>query len=248
MHYIFSVTRRIPHDSNCFTQGLLFYNGYILESCGLFGKSNIRKVHPDTGEVLLSKSFPKNIFAEGIVVVNDLLLMLTWKNGIIIVMNPNSFQEIARIPLKTHSGEGWGITSTGKEIVISDGSQYLSFFTLEVSPQVKLELTRKLIVTTYGGKEIKFINELEFVDGYIYANVWYEDYLLRIDNDLGMAEKIPLQNLYPKLKRSRSADCLNGIAFNESTGQFLLTGKLWPSYYNVNIRQSPAALEIEINN
>lgn len=243
------------HDDHCFTQGLVIYNKILYESCGLYGKSSLRKISLDNYQVISSKKIPKDIFAEGIVVVNDLIFMLTWQNKILNIYDANTLDLIKAVAIKTHSTEGWGITTDGRSLIVSDGSDKLNFFKIPSSAEVHsdqfTELTKyKDTITVYdpvNHRGMKHVNELEYAQGYVFANIWYQDAIIQINPDTGhIVERYDLSKLYPKSRRTSRADCLNGIAYIEKDRTFLLTGKFWPKYYIVNFNKAFEEKEAEI--
>jgi len=245
-HISVDVKRVVQHDPECFTQGLQLYRDVLYESCGLIGRSSVRKVDPLTGKVYLQTKLPSDVFAEGLTVMNNKVYVLTWKNKKIFVLDAESLKILTTTAFTTYNGEGWGLTHDGKDALIaSDGSDRLTFLS---TPAVK-SLTdpamnlRFISVTDSSGAPVYQINELEFVDGFVYGNIWYQDVIVKIDPSSGrVVERIDLKNLYPINTRSVGADCLNGIAFNQSSNTFVLTGKLWPKYFHVTFSLfSPAA-------
>jgi glutaminyl-peptide cyclotransferase len=242
------------HDSDCFTQGLLFHDGYMLESCGLYKRSRVRKVHPDTGTVVIETPLPNDIFAEGIAVVGDLLYMLTWTNKIVYLLDANTLVIRGIRSIKTFNGEGWGLTYDGEHLIASDGSDRLTLFhplpdeVVSSSLHLSKKLARKTFLEHAGeiqvtdritGLPYDHINELEYNpdDGFVYANIWYQNVIIRIDAKTGVADKLDFESLYPVKDRPRTADCLNGIAYNTSEKAFRITGKLWPLIYKVKLPQ-----------
>jgi glutamine cyclotransferase len=236
---ISSSTEDIAHDSKCFTQGLEIHNGILYESCGLYGKSSVRRVDKKTGEVLLSQSISREIFAEGITVHNNTLYMLTWKSKKLLIYDANTLALLDTKHLLTHTGEGWGLANDGQSLIVSDGSDVLTFFRIPHANDGQLMLTKTKelkVLDPINLRHISMVNELEYVQGKLYCNLWYKDIILQLDPDSGsITERYDLSKLYPKSRRSSQADCLNGIAFDEKDGLFLLTGKLWPKYYKVNL-------------
>lgn len=246
--YVYSnhkVVATIDHDRNCFTQGLVLHDDNLYESCGLYGQSSIREIDSVTFKIKRELKLKDDIFAEGIVVIEDHIYLLTWTNKFMIIIDRKSFQIVGKYLYTTYTGEGWGLTYDGEQFIISDGSSRIQFFKV---PDIKnlgnmrltterLVKSREIIVKNSDGKETKLLNELQYVknNGFIYSNVWYTNNILKIDIFSGIIkELIDLQSLYPPRTRSKTADCLNGIAYNQTDDTFLLTGKLWPKYYKVN--------------
>ena len=239
----FIVMNKLPHDDNCFTQGLLYHKSIIIESCGLYGKSSIRKVSALDGSVLSDKKVAKEYFAEGATVFNDMLFMLTWQNRKVVVYDVDTLELKQVVDISTSNGEGWGLTNDLNNLIVSDGTNKLLFF--EVIKDVKsgaitLKKSREVTVqeSAADGKRtaVQQVNELEYVDGFVFANVWYKDVILKIDpSDGHVVHKYDMAMLYPRHRRISKADCLNGIAYNATSGHFLLTGKQWPEYFVVSL-------------
>lgn len=244
------------HDENCFTQGLVIEGDILYESCGLYGKSSIRKIDLKTFQVLKMRPIPPKYFAEGLTYVNGLLFMLTWKNKVVYIYDPESLKLVGRRLIQTHNGEGWGITTDGRQLIVSDGSEYITFYKI---PEVKkdepistnlyetnldneqsLEKIRSLrIYDPVNTRSVKNINELEYVNGYIFANIWYQDIILQISPDTGrIVERYDLSKIFPTNRRNVNADCLNGIAYNAKDQSFLITGKLWSKYFHINFTKA----------
>lgn len=231
---------RIKHDKDCFTQGLVFYDQYLYESCGLYKKSTLRKVDPLTGEVLKVQKIDDEIFAEGIAIADDKIWMLTWKNKKLLVFDVVTFEKVATLAIDTYNGEGWGLTFDQHQLIASDGTDKILFYDVPKIQDSKKKVIHSRLITVSDPKTSKkyvHINELEYANGYIFANVWYKDVILQIDPANGnVVAKYDMTKLYPKTSRTATVDCLNGIAFNETDSSFLLTGKLWPSYHKVTLK------------
>ena len=230
----FEVKRVVRHDELCFTQGLQLYRDVLYESCGLVGRSSVRKVDAASGEVLVQTKLP-DVFAEGLTVMNGKVYVLTWKNKKMFILDADTLKILSTTTFSTFNGEGWGLTHDGKDALIaSDGSDRLSFLSTPSSgsdPSVSL---RTLAVKDIGGSPVHQMNELEFIDGFVYANIWYQDVIVKIDPASGLVvERIDLKSLY--MARAPLADCLNGIAFNASSNTLILTGKLWPKYFQITL-------------
>lgn len=240
-----SLVEVIPHDSDCYTQGLAYSDGLLYESCGINGKSSVREVDPVTGKVIRQIKLSDEIFAEGLVVIGDVIYVLTWTNKFMLIINRKTMTLMGQYSYRTYSGEGWGLTYDGKQFIVSDGSSRLSFFDVpDITKlsnrsffQVQLKKTREVVVRDTAKNEVISINELEWLgDGHIYANVWYKDFILKINVvDGSVSELLDLYHLYPYKTRTKAADCLNGIALNTTDKTLLLTGKLWPKYYKIKV-------------
>ena len=221
------VLNTYPHDSNAFTQGLLLHDGLFYESTGLRGRSSLRKVEPETGEVAEQISIPQPYFAEGLALVDDKLIQLTWEAEEAFVYNLN----FERTGTFNYTGEGWGLCYDGENLYMSDGSATIDRRdpeTFEVLEEVKVRLR---------GAPVVLLNELECVDDSIYANVWQTDSIVRIDKGSGQVTgRIDASGLLTDEERANlgSGGVLNGIAYNAEDETFYLTGKLWPKVFEVN--------------
>lgn len=226
-----------PHDETCFTQGLLIEGNTLYESCGRYGKSSLRTVDLTTGTVIKQTRVTNKYFAEGIVMHENRVYMLTWKNKVMLIFDASSLSLIGNITYATHNGEGWGLTTDGTHMIASDGSNRITYFAFPTLLQKELTKVRHIdIKDPITAKPIFQINELEYVNGFIYANLWYKDVILQIDSTTGaVVHTFDLSALYPHSSRKPSSDCLNGIAYNKADNAFLVTGKLWPKYYHVNL-------------
>jgi glutaminyl-peptide cyclotransferase len=216
-----------PHDPACYTQGLLWYRGELYESCGLYGKSSLRRVDPATGAIRQSIEVPAADFAEGLALVGERLIQLTWREGTALIYDRASF---ARAGVYSYQGEGWGLCADGRRLVMSDGSDRLTlrdpgtFAPLPGGSELKV---------TRDGVPVEQVNELECVGQAIYANVWQTDEILRLDAATGrVTGSIDAAGLLTAEERERT-DVLNGIAWNPETRRFWITGKLWPKIFEV---------------
>ncbi len=216
-----------PHDPECYTQGLEFSGKRLFESGGGYDHSNVREVDPATGKVLRNRPMAKNVFTEGITRFNDELYILTWKENTVFVFEPDTFKFIRS---HTYQGEGWGLTHDGKQLIMSDGSDKLKF----INPK-DFSVTRTLDVT-HGGQALTQLNELEYVQGEIYANIYQTDRIARISPvDGRVTGWLDLSALRRKLPKPNNSDVLNGIALDPATGHLMVTGKLWPSMFEIEI-------------
>jgi len=218
-----------PHDKECYTQGLEFSGNRLFESSGGYGSSTVREVNPATGEVIRRRPMAKNVFAEGITILNNELWILTWKEKTAYVFEPDTFKFLRT---HTYDSEGWGLTHDGKQLIMSDGTSTLRFmdprdFSVKKSIQVK-----------DGGREIDQLNELEYVNGEIYANIYMADRIARISADSGKVTGwLDLSALRRQLAKPNRAEALNGIARDPATGHFLISGKLWPESFEIEITE-----------
>lgn len=243
------VIHTYPHDEQCYTQGLVLYDNILYESCGLYGKSNIRIVELSTGRVIKSAALSKNIFAEGLTALGKRLYLLSWQNRKLYIYDRFSLALLDSRTITTYTGEGWGLTTDERSLIISDGSDRISFYNIptdgESGAMIPVRVVKVTMPSQSSGRSsrkraapIKHINELEYVNGYIYANIWYEDIILKIHPISGLVvDRYDGARIYPHNSRHPKADCLNGIAYDSSDGTMLLTGKLWPSYYRINFTE-----------
>jgi glutamine cyclotransferase len=223
------------HDTTLYTQGLLIYDKKIYESTGSpasirFTRSLVGVLDTGSGKLLVKAEIDRNTyFGEGIAVVNDKLYQLTWQNKKGFVYDVRSFKRISEFTFE--SKEGWGLTTNGKELIMSDGTDQLSF----IDP-ASMKVIKKLSVSNMGYPE-NYLNELEYVNGSIYANVYLKKYIVRINSETGKVEgMIDLSSLVNSLQlHYPRADVLNGIAFDPLTKKLLITGKLWPRIYEIEL-------------
>ena len=216
-----------PHDANAFTQGLLFHDGYLYESTGRYGESSVRLVEPASGEVLRSVDVPQEYFGEGLALVGETLIQLTWKSGVAFLYDRETFEPVGQFE---YEGEGWGLCTDGRYLYMSDGSPFL-----DVRDPETFELIFSGLVTVQGSI-VQNINELECVGDYVYANVWKTNYILQIDKTNGVTVAvIDASNLLSEDERAAlsNQEVLNGIAYRPETDTFWLTGKHWPHIYEV---------------
>lgn len=230
----YTLVQALPHDTASFTQGLQFYKGVLYESTGnpdrLANGSRIQVVDPATGATRVKAVLPADEFGEGITLMNDKVYQLTWENRKGYVYNARTFQKLAEF---TYSHQGWGITNNGTHLIVSDGSSNLYFWNPETFKEVK-----RLTVQDHRGLRNN-INELEFINGHIYANIWQSNQIVRIDTATGyitgVLDLTDLIRNYPELSQP-PADVLNGIAWDSSSNRLLITGKKWPRMFEIELR------------
>jgi glutaminyl-peptide cyclotransferase len=228
--YTYDIVHRYPHDPDAFTQGLIYRDGWLFESTGLNGRSSVRKVRLETGEVLQQQDVDKKYFAEGLTEFGGELFQLTWDAGTGFVYDGASFALKRKF---SYHGEGWGLTHDGTQMILSDGSPTLRFF----EPKTFKE-TRRVRVTE-NGKPVDELNELEFVRGQIYANVWLTDRVAIIDPASGrITGWIDLAGLTPRESKFTNA-VLNGIAYDAAGDRLFVTGKLWPTLFEIRVKPKP---------
>jgi glutaminyl-peptide cyclotransferase len=223
--YTYQIVHVYPHDSAAFTQGLQYVDGALYEGTGLNGRSSIRKVKLETGEVLQKRDIASEYFGEGITIWKNDLIELTWRSGIAFVYDRTTFQE--RRSFK-YAGEGWGLTHDGVNLVMSDGSDRLRL----LDPATFEE--RRRIPVTAEGVPVRNLNELEVVKGQIFANIWQTDLVVRIARDGRVVGWIDLSGLLSASERG-STDVLNGIAYDEKNDRLFVTGKLWPKLFEIRL-------------
>jgi glutaminyl-peptide cyclotransferase len=225
----FEVLATYPHDTGAYTQGLLWDDSVMLESTGQYTHSNIRRVDLTTGRVLQSRQLADNRFGEGLIKLNGKLYQLTWESGVGYVYDAATF---APIDSFTYKGEGWGLATDGTAIIMSDGSDSLRW----LDPQTLQQ--QKAVKVTYEGSPFPKINEMEWVDGMILANVYETDWIAKIDPATGKVVKLfDFASLWPKAQRPYGAEVFNGISLGPQPGTLLVTGKLWPSLYVVRLKE-----------
>jgi glutaminyl-peptide cyclotransferase len=227
------VVKTYPHDPQAFTEGLLYLDGFLYESTGRNGQSWIRKVTLDTGAVVQQRDLDQKYFGEGIVNWKDRLIGLTWKSEIGFVYNLGTFSPIADFH---YSGEGWGLTRDASHVYMSDGTSDLRI----LDPDTLAESGR--IHVTCDGRAIRNINELEWVKGEIYANIWLTPVIVRINPSTGeVAGIVDGSNLLALASADRAVDVLNGIAYDAAADRLFVTGKLWPALYQITLSPRPNA-------
>jgi glutamine cyclotransferase len=225
--YSYRIVNRYPHDSKAFTQGLVFVDGFLLEGTGLRGRSSLRKVDLATGTILLYRNLPANFFGEGVTVFGNKVIQLTWRARLGFVYDKDTFQLIETFHYPT---EGWGITHDGEHLIMSDGTSTLYFF----HPQT-YKKTGLIKVHDQKGP-VSNLNELEYVQGLILANVWKTNRIAQISPETGeVVGWIDLGGLLRLEDRPQPVDVLNGIAFDKRNDRLFVTGKLWPKLFEIEL-------------
>jgi glutamine cyclotransferase len=225
--YTFKIVKVFPHDSVAFTQGLVYHNGFLYEGTGLEGHSSLRKVRLETGEVLQKVDLAPEYFGEGIAILDNQVIQLTWRSQIGFVYDLNTFRLLRRF---SYPGEGWGLATNGREIFMSDGTEEI-----RVLDGATLHEKRRLKVRD-GNTPIRQLNELEVVDGEIFANIWQTDRIARISPTSGkVVGWIDLKGLLSPVFKLESGAVLNGIAYDREHKRLFVTGKLWPSIFEIQL-------------
>jgi glutaminyl-peptide cyclotransferase len=225
--YSYNIVNTYPHDRDAFTQGLVLDDGFLYEGTGLLGHSSLRRVELETGAVLQIHELPDQFFGEGITIYGNRVIQLTWQSNVGFVYDKTSFELLQQF---NYSTEGWGITHNGTHLIMSDGTPTLHFR----DPQT-FEETSQLSVFDNNGPVTK-LNELEYVQGEIYANVWQTDRIARISPETGQVVGwIDFEGLLTAEDRTEPVDVLNGIAYDAQADRLFVTGKLWPKLFEIEL-------------
>jgi glutaminyl-peptide cyclotransferase len=227
--YGYRVLNTYPHDANAFTQGLLYRDGFLFEGTGRFGQSSLRRINLEDGKIIHSTQLSDRYFGEGIEMVGERIYQLTWQSHIVFVYDKESFAQ-----LETHfnPSEGWGLTYDGQHLILSDGSDTLQF----IDPENFI--TRRRIKVTLNDNPINQLNELEYINGEVWANVWQSDFIVRIDPASGKINSvIDLRALTASVNPSGNDAVLNGIAWDAEGERLFVTGKLWPSVFEIELTE-----------
>ena len=218
-----------PHDGGAYTQGFELSDGRLFESTGQYGESTVRELEPATGKILRKRPLAKQVFGEGLTIHNKEVWVLTWKENTVNVLEPETFKFI-----RSHSykGEGWGLTSDGTQLIMSDGSSDLKF----INPK-DFSVVKSLPVMD-GSSPVRNLNELEWINGEIFANVYMTDRIARISPSDGQVTGwLDLAGLRNQLTKPNHAEVLNGIAYDKSSGHLLVTGKYWPQMFEIKLSE-----------
>jgi glutamine cyclotransferase len=228
-HRTLKVNATLSHSRAAFTQGLAFAHGRLFEGTGLYGSSSIRELDPITGDELRRAEVDDAYFGEGITVFDGRIYELTWREHRCFVYDVDTFKQLAEL---SYDGDGWGLTNDGTHLIMSDGSSELRF------RDPKTMAVVRSISVRYDGKPVTDLNELEYVNGTIWANVWRSDAILRIDAKDGRVLEVidTASSLPPETRSADPDDVLNGIAFDEQSGRLLITGKRWPLMFDVRVQ------------
>lgn len=223
----YEVLRELPHDAEAFTQGFLLSDGDWIESTGGYGTTSIRRVEKESGKVLVKIDLEGKYFGEGLAELDGKFYQLTWQSQKGFVYDAKTLKKLRSFK---YSGEGWGLTTDGQSLIMSDGSSKLSFLdpkTFRVWREVSVKL---------DGKPVNMLNELEFIEGEIFANVWHTEKIVRINPaDGSVVGVVDLTNIYPKEDRRDPEHVLNGIAYDAEAQELFVTGKCWPKIYQIRL-------------
>lgn len=230
--YTYKVKNTWPHDRRAYTQGLIYRDGILWESTGQYGSSSLRKVELKTGKVIKQISVPRQYFAEGMTVFHNKVFQLTWQEHKGFIYDPETFQKQGEFD---YTGEGWGLTHDGQSLIMSDGTNQIRFL-----DPVTLKTTRTVHIFD-AGEPVNQLNELEYIDGEIYANIWQSDRIVRLDPKTGkILGWIDMTGLLKTKDRTGEEDVLNGIAYDEAGKRLFVTGKMWPKLFEVEIVRDKA--------
>ena len=225
--YGYEVVNTYPHDKSAFCQGLAFADGFLFEGTGQYGESSVRKVDIESGRVVQRLMLHRNYFGEGITIFGNDILLLTWRSQTGFVLDKQTFEQKSAF---RYAGEGWGITHDGKRLIVSDGTAVLRF----LDPKT-FRVVGRLTVRSRG-RPVTNLNELEYVEGEIYANVFETDYIVRIAPDTGAVTGwIDLRGLIGRRERSHIDAVLNGIAYDPAKKRLFVTGKDWPKLFEIRV-------------
>ncbi len=223
----YQIVHKYAHDRGAFTQGLVWLDGHLYESTGLKGQSSLRMVDLDTGSILQFTSLPADYFGEGLTAWGGTLVQLTWQNHVALVYDRFSFRVLRTVPVPE---DGWGLTEDGKHLILSDGTATLRFLDPETLREVRH------VTVTWRGAPVAKLNELEYIHGEIYANIWYSDRIARISPESGkVLGWIDLSGLLPPSERASDGAVLNGIAYDAQHDRLFVTGKLWPAIFEIKV-------------
>lgn len=229
--YTYKIVNRFPHDQQAFTQGLEWDQGAVYEGTGKLGHSSLRRVDLKTGAVQQRIDYPDNIFGEGITVFQDKIYQLTWKNRILFVYNKD---DLSLVETFSYPREGWGLTHDRRDLIASDGTSTIYF----LAPETLVE--RRRITAQDNGRQIQDLNELEYIDGRIFANIFRSDRIAMINPENGAVEGwIDLSGLREELSLDNPEAVLNGIMFDKEGDRLFITGKFWPTLFEIRLVPVP---------
>jgi glutaminyl-peptide cyclotransferase len=232
--YTYEIVKTYPHDGDAFTQGLVYLNGFFYESDGEYGESNLRKVEVETGKVLQKQNLAEDYFAEGLTILGDKIYQITWRENTAFQYDMN-FKLIKEF---RYAGDGWGLTNDGANLIMSDGTHVIKF----INPE-NFETVRTIVVKDENGKPVYKLNELEYVKGEIWANIWHSEeigkpnHIARINPADGkLLGWIDLQGISPDDVKRDSENVLNGIAYDAGGDRLFVTGKQWKKLFEIKVK------------
>lgn len=230
--WTYEIVNTYPHDTSAYTQGLIWHDGALYESVGQYGRSNLRKVELESGKVLRRAEVPEEFFAEGMTLLKGKLFQLTWQEHKGFIYDPNTFSKIGEF---TYEGEGWGLTQDGKSLILSDGTNQIRFLNPD---NFRVERAINVFEDNDPSRPLREINELEYVKGEIYANVWQTDQIIRVDPKTGkLLGVVDLSGILPGKRLDEVDDVLNGIAYDEKNQRLFVTGKRWPKLFEIRLKE-----------
>lgn len=226
--YGYKIEDVLPHNISAYTQGFFYYDGHFYESTGQYGQSMIAQVEVATGRVLRSHALDSRYFGEGACILNGMIYQLTWTEKTCFIYDAETFRLLGT---RRYNREGWGLTTDGKELIMSDGSSVLYF----LDPETLLD--KRSVNVTMEGNRVDYLNELEYIEGEIWANIYMSDQIVRIDPGTGkVTGVIDLKGLLPASLRGPATDVLNWIAYDPQTKSIWITGKYWPRVYKISLK------------
>ncbi len=227
LFYTYEVVAEYPHLRTSYTQGLQFVDGELWEGTGEYGRSQLLRTDLASGKVLQSKKLSKDEFGEGITILGDKIYQLTWLNGKLHIYDRKTLTPLAT---HTYKGEGWGLTSDGTKLYMSDGTNYIRVLNPETMAQ------ERRIGVTLRGESLSYLNELEWIEGKIWANVYTTDHIIIINPENGVVEGvINLSGILPEKERDNRTDVLNGIAYDKAAKRIFVTGKNWSKLFEIRV-------------
>lgn len=225
--YSYKIEDVTPHIISAYTQGFFYHEGFFYESTGQYGSSMIAKVDMTTGKILKSQALQRSYFGEGACIHNGLIYQLTWTQNTCFVYDAQTFNLLGT---RRYNREGWGLTTDGKDLIMSDGTSTLYI----MDPETLLD--KRSVKVTLSGKEVGYLNELEYIEGEVWANIYMSDEIVRIDPTTGkVTGVIDLKGILPVSLRKPTTDVLNGIAYDPQTKSIWITGKYWPRVYKISL-------------
>lgn len=236
--YGYEVVQSWPHDSQSFTQGLVFHDGVLYESAGMYGQSTLRRVELESGKVKKKTKLNSDVFAEGLTLFGDRLYQLTWTNQKGFIYTVKDFAKLGEF---TYEGEGWGLTNDGTHLILSDGTNSLRFLEPSTGKLVRM------VTVMEGRRRVYELNELEYIKGEVWANVWHTDRIARIDPVTGkLLGWIDLTGLLPAAKQQNAENVLNGIAYDAATDRIFVTGKRWSRLFEIRLKSPGNSQERQV--